>query len=166
MKRKFVIDPFDAGSIDEAIAGLEELQKFLEDRTKLLVQRLAEIGFSVAKATFSTAVCDGTNDVSVSIEQRGETACAVVATGEATLFLEFGSGVTLGYGHPLAGEYGMGPGTYPDGKGHWDDPRGWYLPKEKGGGHTYGNPPSGAMYSAVKEIELEFARIAQEVFAD
>ena len=104
--------------------------------------------------------------MNVTIEQRGENACAVVATGEATLFIEFGSGYMMGYGHPEP--QGYGPGTWsdgPNGKGHWDDPNGWYLPKEKGGGKSYGNPPAGAMYSAVKEIELEFERVAREVFS-
>lgn len=164
MKRTFRIDALTGDGIDEAISGVEEYRRWLKERTSVFVQRLAEYGVTVAKAIFSTARYDGDNDVSVSLEQRGDVTCVVVATGAATLFLEFGSGITLGYGHPEAGKYGMGPGTYPEGKGHWDDPRGWYLPKEKGGGHTYGNPPSGAMYSARKEIELEFTRIAREVF--
>ena len=80
------------------------------------------------------------------------------------LFVEFGSGIKYGSGHPENAEYGMGPGTYPNGKGHWDDPHGWYLPKDKGGGHTYGNPPTMAMYDARKTIEQDLVRIVREVF--
>ena len=53
----------------------------------------------------------------------------------------------------------MGPGTYPEGKGHWNDPKGWWLPKEKGGEHTYGNPPAAPMYDAVKTIEQKLLQI-------
>lgn len=163
MSRKYVIG-IDGSGISEAIAGVETFEREIREKANTLCRRLAELGLRVAKATFSTARYDGINDVTVEIQERGENCFAVVATGEATLFIEFGSGVTLGYGHPTAGEYGMGPGTYPDGKGHWANPGGWYIPKDKGGGHTFGNPPSGAMYSAVRELELEFTRIAKEVF--
>ena len=69
--------------------------------------------------------------------------------------------MTYGFGHPEAQEHGMGPGTYPDGKGHWNDPKGWYTP---GGQHTYGNPPAMPMYTARKTIEEELPRIVKEVF--
>lgn len=167
MNRKFSINALTGEGLDEAIKGLEDYQKRLDDKAKELVTKLSEIGLKVAKVMFSTARYDGDNDVSVSIEERGDAARAVVATGKATLYLEFGSGYMMGYGHPEAGEYGMGPGTWsdgPQGKGHWKDPDGWYLPKSKGGGHSFGNPPAAAMYSARKEIEMEIARIAREVF--
>lgn len=165
MKRRFTIDALTGDGIDEAIKGLEEYQRWLNDRAKEIVDRLAERGVTVANMFFSTARYDGVNDVEVSIEEIGETARAVLAKGESVLFIEFGSGVTLGYGHPQADEFGMGPGTYPDGKGHWDDPGGWYLPKSKGGGHTFGNPPNAAMYSTGQELRNELERIVREVFA-
>lgn len=166
MKKKITLDVFRWNTRD-AIRAIENYQKWIEDKVGELVNRLADVGLQVAKASFQTAKYDGTNDVSVSVENRGENTVAIVAIGSSTLFIEFGSGYMLGYGHPEAGEHGMGPGTYP-GKGHWNDPNGWYLPKdvqaETGVKKSYGNPPAGAMYGARKEIEIEVERIAREVF--
>ena len=69
-----------------------------------------------ASVKFSQAVYDGTNDVSVTVEPRGNNVRAVVATGGATLFIEFGAGVTYPDDHPEAEELGMKRGAY--GQGH------------------------------------------------
>lgn len=122
------------------------------------------MGAVTASLGFSRTFYTGPSDISVEVEDRGNNTYAIVAGGETVLFAEFGTGITMGYGHPLAGQFGMGPGTYP-GKGHWSDPNGWYLPKEKGGGHTYGNPPSCAMYDAAQNVKAEVERVAREVFA-
>lgn len=151
-------------------SGIETLQNELEsysrwqqEKAKLLMERLAVLGGSVASIRFSRAVYTGMKDASVSVEAVPD-GYVVKADGESVLFLEFGSGVRYGGGHPENGEYGMGPGTYPDGKGHWDDPRGWWIPKSAGGGHTYGNPPAMAMYDARKTILRELPQIVKEVF--
>jgi hypothetical protein len=86
----------------------------------------------------------------------------IYAEGESVAFVEFGSGIKYGYGHPQAGEFGVGPGTYPDGKGHWDDPKGWWYGH---GQHSYGNPPAMAMYRAVEQMTEDITRIAREVFS-
>lgn len=138
-------------------------RKWQEEKARELAERLAALGATVASIRFSRAVYTGQKDVDVTVEELPN-GYKVKADGESVLFIEFGSGVTYGYGHPEAGEFGMGPGTYPDGKGHWDDPKGWYLPKSAGGGHTFGNPPAMPMYEARKAIEQELPRIVKEVF--
>ena len=138
-------------------------RKWQEEKARELAERLAALGATVASIRFSRAVYTGPKDVEVTVEALPN-GYKVKADGESVLFIEFGSGVTYGYGHPEAGEFGMGPGTYPDGKGHWDDPKGWYLPKSAGGGHTFGNPPAMPMYEARKAIEQELPRIVKEVF--
>lgn len=138
-------------------------RKWQEEKALELAERLASLGATVASIRFSRAVYTGPKDVDVTVEELPN-GYKVKADGESVLFIEFGSGVTYGYGHPEAGEFGMGPGTYPDGKGHWDDPKGWYLPKSAGGGHTFGNPPAMPMYEARKAIEQELPRIVKEVF--
>lgn len=138
-------------------------RKWQEEKARELAERLASLGATVASIRFSRAVYTGPKDVDVTVEELPN-GYKVKADGESVLFIEFGSGVTYGYGHPEAGEFGMGPGTYPDGKGHWDDPKGWYLPKSAGGGHTFGNPPAMPMYEARKAIEQELPRIVKEVF--
>ena len=148
-------------------SGIERLQKELSDyrqwqkqKAKELAERLADLGVKVASIQFERGSYLGDKDVSVTAEPKGN-GYIVRADGTSVLFIEFGTGITYGFGHPEAQEHGMGPGTYPDGKGHWNDPRGWYIP---GGQHTYGNPPAMPMYTARKTIEEELPRIVKEVF--
>lgn len=147
-------------SINKAIKDIRKLNAEWDRKIDEVTRRLAEIGATKASLGFSRAVYTGDNDVSISVEPI-ENGYSIIASGEAVLFIEFGSGVTYGYGHPAPKNYG--PGTYP-GNGHWDDPKGWWLPKDKGGLHTYGNPPSATMYQTGKELQQEILRIAREVF--
>lgn len=166
MKHKISV-PLTVQGIDRLIKTLDEYERWLNQKCQELVERLAQEGMTAAQWGFDMAYYVGTNDVKVTTEQRGENVMAVIATGHATLFIEFGSGVLMGYGHPEPLDYG--PGTYP-GKGHWDDPNGWYLPKEvqaeTGQIKSYGNPPAMAMYNARKMLEQDLQRIAEEVFKD
>lgn len=163
MSRKRIVVPLSESGIQKIQDELVVYRKWQEEKARELAERLASLGATVASIRFSRAVYTGKKDVDVTVEELPN-GYKVKADGESVLFIEFGSGVTYGYGHPEAGEFGMGPGTYPDGKGHWDDPKGWYLPKSAGGGHTFGNPPSMPMYEARKAIEQELPRIVKEVF--
>lgn len=163
MSRKKIVVPLSESGIQKIQDELMVYRKWQEEKARELAERLAALGATVASIRFSRAVYTGPKDVDVRVEEIPN-GYKVKADGESVLFIEFGSGVTYGYGHPEAGEFGMGPGTYPDGKGHWDDPKGWYLPKSAGGGHTFGNPPAMPMYEARKAIEQELPRIVKEVF--
>lgn len=160
MVKKITID-LSAKSIDSAIKEVRKYKAWVLEKEKELRQRLAMLGASVASIKFSTAIYNGTNDVTVRVEDDGSMA-TIYAEGESVAFIEFGAGAKYGYGHPQAGEFGVGPGTYPDGKGNWDNPKGWYIP---GGEHTYGNPPAMAMYGAVQTITEQVTMIAKEVFS-
>ena len=118
------------------------------------------LGATVASIQFARAIYNGSNDISVRVDNTGSVA-VIYAEGETVAFVEFGAGATYGYGHPQAGEFGVGPGTYPDGKGHWNNPKGWWYGS---GQHTYGNPPSMGMYRAVQEMTEKVTQIAREVF--
>ena len=160
---KKITVPLSASGIRRLQNEVMEFKQWQEEKAKELAQRLAMLGATVASIQFTRAFYTGTNDAVVSVEEIPK-GYAVKANGESVLFIEFGSGITYGGGHPEAGKHGMGPGTYPDGKGHWDDPNGWWLPKDKGGGHTYGNPPAMPMYEARKQIEQALPGLAKEVF--
>lgn len=147
-------------SISAAMKELRRYKKWVVKKEAELRSRLAMLGATVASIQFARAIYSGSNDISVRVDNTGSVA-VIYAEGETVAFIEFGAGVTYGYGHPLAGEFGVGPGTYPDGKGHWNDPKGWWFGS---GQHTYGNPPAMAMYSAVKEITEKVTEIAAEVF--
>lgn len=149
------------------IVQLRQYKQSLNGKIKIFVERLGSLGVNTAAIKFRAAKYDGDNDVNVSAEWIGDTSLRVVASGEAVLFIEFGSGLG-GYGHPQAKEFGYGPGTYSDdesigGKGHWTDPEGWYY---RHGEKSHGNPPARAMYDAGKEMRLQIVQIAREVFAN
>lgn len=148
-------------SINNAIKELRQYQKWIETKERELRQRLADIGAEVARIEFSGAKYDGTNDVTVRVDNTGSVA-VIYAEGESVAFIEFGSGAKYGYGHPLANELGVGPGTYPDGNGHWDNEKGWWYAHDK---HSYGNPPAMAMYKAAQAITEQMTKIAKEVFS-
>ena len=146
-------------SIKHGIRELREYKRWVEDKETELRMRLAQLGATVASIQFSRAIYNGSKDVTVRVDATGSVA-VIYAEGESVAFIEFGSGIKYGYGHPQAGEHGVGPGTYP-GKGHWDNPKGWWYGHGK---HSYGNPPAMAMYDAVQTMTEELTRIAREVF--
>lgn len=162
--KKYVIG-IDGSGAAEMLKGVLKFQKELEEKSTLLCQKLAERGAEVAKIGFSQAVYDGPNDTEISVEGEG-LSYTVKANGEAVLFIEFGTGITYsGQNHPEP--HGMVPGTWsegPMGKGHWNDPNGWYIPKERGGGKTYGNPPNAAMFNAAETLRQTIADTVREVF--
>lgn len=166
MGHKKIIMSLSTSDIERAIQELTDYQNWIQRKAGELAERLAVYGGLDARIGFSRAIYDGPRDIEVTVEPRGKNKYAIIASGEEVLFVEFGAGVRYGYGHPDAVKHGMGPGTYPipPGKGHWDDTDGWYIPPEKGGGHTYGNPPAMAMYRAGKDLRNELTRIARDVF--
>lgn len=152
------------GSIDDIIRGLEGYKKSLKVKADALVKALADAGCEAVTVTYAGTHYTGPRDETVTVESRGPGKYAIVASGRTVLFVEFGAGVYLGGGHPNPMDYG--PGTYP-GKGHWDDPNGWYLPKSvmgKSGVHTYGNAPSAAMYHTAKSLRAMLEQAARGVF--
>ena len=151
-------------SIKNAIKELRRYEAWILKKETELRSRLAMLGATVASIKFSRAIYNGTNDISVRVDDTGSVA-VIYAEGESVAFIEFGSGKKYGYGHPQAGELGFGPGTWSDseqGKGHWDNEKGWWYGS---GQHSYGNPPAMAMYEAVKEITENVTKIAKEVFS-
>ena len=161
--------------IDRLLREVENWKNRLQERTAVFLDRVAQEGMKRASVKFSQAVYDGTNDVSVTLEPRGNNVRAVVATGGATLFIEFGAGVTYPDDHPEAGELGMKRGEYGQGHGkqhswgYYGDPgTNGVLKKKKNGGFvviTHGNPANMPMYETVKELQDRLTEIAKEVFS-
>lgn len=150
--------------IDKAIKDLESYKVSLIAKKREFLTKLAEIGIETATIGFSNAIYDGDNDVVVqkTPEWIDENTLQIVASGTTVLFIEFGSGlIATDYGKP----YGYGGGTYSDtiGKGHWDNPNGWYYAHDM---KSYGNPPARAMWEASKEIKSRILEIAKEVYGN
>lgn len=167
--------PLSIPAYDSLIRKIEDLGNWQSDRAIVFADRLAQEGMEIASVKFSQAVYDGTNDVSVTVEPRGNNVRAVVATGGATLFIEFGAGVTYPDNHPEAGELGMKRGEYGQGHGkqhswgYYGDPgTNGVLKEKKNGGFvviTHGNPANMPMYETVKELQDRLTEIAKEVFS-
>lgn len=159
MNVKFDLSP---SGIDKAIRAVDNYKSWLLRKSHDLLERLAEEGYQASSFSFSWANYDGENDVDVTIESRGEHERAIVAVGKAVLFIEFGTGV-LGPIHSETPE-GLERGSWsdgPNGKGHWEDPNGWYYAH---GLKSWGNGANMPMYNSVKELEENFKRIVMEVF--
>lgn len=161
--------------IDEAIREIDRYAAWLKERAKVLLDRLAQEGFTVASANFAKAAYDGTNDVSVSVEQQGDNARAVIAVGASVLFIEFGTGVTYPDNHPEAGDLGMKRGEY--GSGHGKQSSWGYYGEPGTNGEirmkkdgtpvviTHGNPANMSMYETVKYLKGLLPGLAKEVFS-
>ena len=170
-----VIIPLSIPAYDSLIRKAENFGNWQSDRAVVFADRLAQEGMEIASIKFSQAVYDGTNDVSVTVEPRGNNVRAVVATGGATLFIEFGTGVTYPDNHPEAEELGMKRGEYGQGHGkqhswgYYGDPgTNGVLKEKKNGGFvviTHGNPANMPMYETVKELQDRLTDIAKEVFS-
>ena len=164
MYRRITIDGLSQENLDKAIREVRAYQKSVEQKERELRLRLASLGATVASIQFSRAIYNGINDVSVRVDDTGSVA-VIYAEGQSVAFIEFGSGIKHGYGHPQADEFGFGPGTWSEGdegKGHWDNPNGWYYGHNQ---HTQGNPPAMAMYNAVQAMTEQLTQIAREVFS-
>ena len=164
MPKKIINLNLSESSINDAIKELVDYRKWIKSKLDILCQELANMGATKVSIGYARSIYSGEKDISVSVVPI-ENGYSILANGESVLFCEFGAGITYGDGHPMNGELGMGPGTYPSSKGHWNDPNGWWIPKSKGGGHTFGNPPSAVMYTTARELERAIAQVARKVFS-
>lgn len=158
--------------IESAVKELEAYKRQVESRIEILVSRLADLGYQVAKARFTNAVYDGENDVSVQVEKTG-TKAVIRASGKALLFIEFGTGVNYP-DHPRS-PYRRG--TY--GKKQGANKKGWVYKGVAGTNGTpvlsrrgavkpgiyrsLGNPPAEAMWGATEAIAENIEKIWREV---
>lgn len=173
MSRKVKVS-LSASGIQTLRDATKDFQRSIKKNAVKFVDRLASEAQEIASSEFTTARYDGTNDVTVHTEERDKYTRAVVASGEATLFIEFGTGVSWPNDHPQAGELGMSHGTYGAGHGKW---RSWGYYGDPGTDGvvatnrqgrevviTTGNPANAPMYLTTVEIEDRAAKVAREVF--
>jgi hypothetical protein len=150
--------------INSAIVLLKNYKREFLEREKRLVEGLAEIGLKEASVRFTTAMYDGTNDVSVHLDVT-ENGYVIVADGKAVAFIEFGAGVYHNGSEPYPnprpdgivgiGEYGKGRGKQ----------KAWgYLDENQELVITRGNPAAMPMWYASEEIKNAVLKVAREVF--
>lgn len=180
--KTITINVFNPKSIAAAADEVEKWRRSVEDKIPEFLQRMAQLGCTRASELFNSpglAYAGYIGDISVTMEERGDNAVAVVATGPMVLVLEFGSGVHYPDSHPEANDTGMYHGTYP-GKGMgrrqvWSyegdtaGTTGWSA-KDKDGNPipgkylTRGNPANMCMWLTKQDLLQEVQRVAKEVF--
>lgn len=151
-------------SINGAIKELKAFRDSIDKKKDKLLERLGEIGVREASVRFTTAMYDGVNDSHVSLETT-DNGYAIVASGHAVAFIEFGSGVYHNSGEPYPdprpngivgiGEYGKGYGK----RQTWV-----YLDEAGEKVFTHGNPAAMPMWYASEEMRSKISQIAEEVF--
>jgi hypothetical protein len=151
-------------SIDQAIKELKAFRNSLESKKEQLLEELANIGVKEASVRFTTAMYDGVNDSSVTLETISNGYC-IKAEGKAVAFIEFGAGVYHNPGEPYPNPRPsgiVGIGEY--GKGHGKR-QAWGF-KDDGGELviTHGNPAAMPMWYASEEMRSKILKIAREVF--
>ena len=151
-------------SIGQAIKELKAYRASIEVKKKKLLEELAYIGVKEASIRFTTAIYDGVNDSSVTLETISNGYC-IKAEGKAVAFIEFGAGVYHNPSEPYPnprpsgivgiGEYGKGLGKR----------QAWGFRDESGElVITRGNPAAMPMWYASEEMRSKIQKIAQEVF--
>lgn len=164
MAKRVIRAGLSAAELEAAIREVTAFRNSLKVKADRLIERLAEIGVREASVRFTTAMYDGTNDTSVTLETISN-GYAIVAEGQAVAFIEFGSGVYHNTGEPYPnarpegivgiGEYGKGYGKR----------QAWGYRDESGEVVvTHGNPAAMPMWYASEEMRNNIAKIAQEVF--
>lgn len=170
---KVISMSLSTASIRKAIQELEAYSQSLKQRSDTLCLRIAELIRNYAQEGFSSAVADTainraskSANVEVTVEKRGDSAYAVVASGEDAVWVEFGAGVYYNGAagsspHPKGSELGFMIGGY--GKGHGRRQVWGYMDSE-GLVLTRGTPAAMPMYNAFVRAKGEIESIAREVF--
>lgn len=172
MGKKVISCTLDTRSIDGAIKELKKYkQEFLKKEQKLL-EGLAMLGVKEASVRFTTAMYDGVNDVTVALDKIAN-GYAIIASGQAVAFIEFGTGVYHNPSEPYPNprpEGIVGIGEYGQGKGKR---RAWFYKGEAGSNgevqkngvvKTRGNPAAMPLWYASEEMRNSILKLAREVF--
>ena len=151
-------------SIKDAIIELKSYRDSINVKLDQLLEKLGEIGVKEASVRFTTAIYDGVNDSSVTLESIKDGYC-IKAEGKAVAFIEFGAGVYHNSGEPYPNPRPdgiVGIGEY--GKGHGKR-QAWGYKDESGELHiTHGNPAAMPMWYASEEMRNAILETFKEVF--
>ena len=164
MKLKINLNKSD---IPNTIKQLERYKSDITHKINKLAERLAEEGYKIATSKlYPTGIGTFEND-RIYINEMAKNKYSIVVESKEILFLEFGAGIKhSGTRYPQSDEFGYGAGTYP-GKGHWNNPDGWWYRDESGNYvHSYGNPPYMPMHDTAKELRERIQKIIKEVFGN
>ena len=178
MARKTIkIDLFDGKSLQQAIKQIESYRDDLPRKCQEICRRLCEIGQQTALVAINESPQGKAVTLRMDIDpSKGGCKAMLIGTGKTVtddngrsfnlLFgIEFGSGITLNpTENPLASDFGMGVGTFPD-QVHAFDRGGWmYFDKDGKWKHSYGVKATMPFYKAMLEIRKNVDKVVKEVF--
>ena len=176
-KKTITVNLFDSKSIQNAIKQIEQYRDDLPRKCQEICRRLSEIGEQTALVAIGESPQGKTVTLRVDINPS-KIGCQamLIGTGKTVtdekgrtfnlLFgIEFGAGITLNPSeNPLASDFGMGVGTFPD-QVHAFDRGGWmYLDKDGNWKHSYGVKATMPFYKAMLEIRKNVDKVVKEVF--
>lgn len=164
-------------------AVLDDYEKWLLAKTDEFVKECAERSAAQAGNLFEQAYYAGENDVQTGFDITGDKEAQVYATGDAALFIEFGTGVNnrttaaerkeraeVSPGMLAHGEYGQQKGSNPKGWAYYGTPGNspnarWVAERSKGDViRTTGDTAASPMYMARERIIKQSNKIIKEVF--
>lgn len=167
----------DITKIGATVTELERFLSYLEKQLPRFIAELGRMGANIAQSKFDSAVYDGANDVTVTVEEAGDNEVAVIAHGGTALFIEFGTGTRYPDIHPEKpmdpgfvgrGQYGQGKGANPP-WAYYGEPgtNGHPLRENTKKGTLYltrGNPANMPLYRTREELREEALNLARKVF--
>ena len=168
---------FDLDNLDDLIDYLEEYKNGLDDKARLISERLADVGITIAQRESG----NGMGKYLIFAKQLSNDEVIFYGTetgvihvtwdtkdGERSadisplLMCEFGAGQYAN--NPFDNLSGIGgQGTFPN-QTHAFDPNGWNYHNSTGWHHSNGLEPNQPMYKAYIEMLSDIVRIAREVF--
>lgn len=159
--------------IEKAINELNAYAKEVEQKTKILVSNLTDLGADIARVKIVSLGAIYSGELLSSVSGYFSpllNAGFVKVTNDHAAFVEFGTGV-VGQTNPhtngeylskAAWQYAVGSKIFTTQDGRV----GWIYPTDDGGFRfTEGMESRPFMYQTALELQREFPRIAQEVFS-
>lgn len=177
MAKKVIKCGLSQKSIQNAISDIKKYQDDLENKNKLFVHHLADLGYQTAISAINESPIGKIIAINTDIKSEHMGCKAIlIATGKTVtssdgrefnllLAIEFGAGIKYNSSaNPKASDFNMGVGTFP-GQTHAYDEKGWYyLGEDNEWHHSYGIKATMPMYRASVDIIQSILRIAKEVF--
>lgn len=161
--------------VNDAIRQIKEYQSDTQERTKLLAEKLADIGKDEAKllVPVMTSALKESIDTTIVEEDSNGATYAVVANSGYAKFVEFGTGIKgENNPHELAEQFGWEYDVNSHGEAGW-----WYPSSESdpnphkrigNDGKTYawtkGMPSRPFMYETIQDLQDKVVDVAKEIF--
>ena len=165
--------------IDETARGFASVRKELNNKLNALCRTLIRNATKEARTKYNSFKLQEPTVIGVRSEKQ-ENGWRSIATGEPAYgrdgeiygttvgFLEFGTGIFAGEGHPLAQEFGATPGswssTYGTGQFAENYAKGEPWWEHNGVIHIGGYTGTNAMYNAGQHMKESVPQVAEEVF--